>query len=169
MEFVDGETLADCLGRGPLPLAQTLAYATQIADALDKAHRSGFIHRDLKPGNVMVTKAGVKLLDFGLAEQLARPLPPGWADAATRTTPIASPATVLGTLQYLAPEQLEGHHGDERTDLFACGAVIYEMVTGRKALDGDSAAGVIAAMWMAAARVRSSSTADQSRSTRRDD
>jgi Tol biopolymer transport system component len=147
MEFVEGETLAERLARGPLPLDQTLAYAAQIADALDKAHRRGFIHRDLKPGNVMVTKkAGVKLLDFGLAEQRTQPLPPGWADAVTHTTPIGAPGMVLGTLQYLAPEQLEGNEADERTDLFACGAVIHEMMTGQKAFDGGSPAAVIAAI-----------------------
>ena len=147
MEFVEGETLAERLARGPLPLDQALAYAVQIADALDKAHRHGFVHRDLKPGNVMVTKkAGVKLLDFGLTEQRAQALPPGWADAVTRTSAIGPPGTVLGTLQYLAPEQLEGKESDERTDIFACGAVIYEMVTGRKAFEGISPASVIAAI-----------------------
>ena len=147
MEFVEGETLAERLARGPLPLDQALAYAVQIADALDKAHRHGFVHRDLKPGNVMVTKkAGVKLLDFGLTEQRAQALPPGWADAVTRTSAIGPPGTVLGTLQYLAPEQLEGKESDERTDIFACGAVIYEMVTGRKAFEGVSPASVIAAI-----------------------
>jgi Tol biopolymer transport system component len=147
MELLDGETLAERLACGPLPLDQALTYATQIADALDKAHRHGFIHRDLKPGNVMVTKkAGVKLLDFGLAEERAQPLPAGWADAATRTNPVGAPGMVLGSLHYLAPEQLDARQSDERTDIFACGALIYEMVTGRKAFDAASPAGVIAAI-----------------------
>jgi Tol biopolymer transport system component len=146
MELVEGETLAERLTRGPLPLDQALACAVQLTDALDKAHRKGFVHRDLKPGNIMVTKAGIKVLDFGLAEQRVQAPAPGWADADTRTTPIGRPGTVFGTLQYLAPEQLEGRATDERTDIFACGAVIYEMVTGRRAFDGDSHASVVAAI-----------------------
>ena len=129
MQFVEGETLADRLERGPLPVDQALAYSVQMTDALDTAHRKGIVHRDLKPGNIMVTKAGVTQLDFGLAEQRTQPLVPGWADAATGPTPVGSPGTVFGTLQYLAPEQLEGRESDERTDIFACGAVIYEMMT----------------------------------------
>jgi Tol biopolymer transport system component len=146
MEFCEGEPLSDRLGRGALPLDQALAYAAQIADALDTAHRTGIVHRDLKPANVMVTKTGVKLLDFGLAEQRVGPLEPGWSDAATRTTPLMPSGAVLGTLQYLAPEQLEFKEADERTDIFACGAVIYEMVTGRKAFDGETQASVMAAI-----------------------
>jgi len=146
MELVEGETLAERLTRGPLPLDRALAYAVQLTDALDKAHRKGFVHRDLKPGNIMVTKAGIKVLDFGLAEQRVQAPAPGWADADTRTTPIGRPGTVFGTLQYLAPEQLEGRATDERTDIFACGAVIYEMATGRRAFAGDSHAQVVAAI-----------------------
>ncbi len=144
MEFVDGETLAARIERGALPLDQALSFAIQMADALDKVHRAGIIHGDLKPGNIMVTKAGIKLLDFGLARQLRRPPPSGWSDVATQT--IALPATtgLVGTLQYLAPEQLEGRESDARSDIFACGAVIYEMVTGRKAFPGDSPAAVMA-------------------------
>src|SRR5688572_22483275 len=107
MQFVEGETLAERLTRGPLPVDQALAYAVQISDALDTAHRHGIVHRDLKPGNIMVTKAGVTLLDFGLAEQRTQPLVPGWAEAATGPAPVGSPGTLFGTLQYLAPEQLE--------------------------------------------------------------
>jgi len=145
MELVDGETLADRLGRGPVPLEQALTYAVQIADALDAAHRAGIVHGDLKPGNVMVTRAGIKLLDFGLAARL--PVPSAndaWKTEATRTVAIEGPGTLLGTLQYLAPEQLEGKPPDARTDIFACGAVIFEMVTGRKCFDGQSQASVIA-------------------------
>jgi Tol biopolymer transport system component len=146
MEFCDGETLSERLARGPLPLEQALTYAAQMTDALDKAHRTGIVHRDLKPANVMVTKTGVKLLDFGLAEQRVTPLEPGWSDAATRLVPLAPPGALLGTLHYLAPEQIEARQADERTDIFACGAVIYEMVTGRKAFSGDTQAAVIAAI-----------------------
>ena len=146
MEFVDGETLSARLERGALPLEQALAFAIQIADALDKVHRAGIVHGDLKPGNVMVTKTGIKLLDFGLARQQRQAPPSGWSDAVTQ--PIAAPATegLVGTLQYFAPEQLEGRDSDERSDIFALGAVIYEMVTGRKAFAGDSPAAVMAAI-----------------------
>ena len=146
MEFVDGETLSARLERGALPLEQALAFAIQIADALDKVHRAGIVHGDLKPGNVMVTKTGIKLLDFGLARQQRQAPPSGWSDAVTQ--PIAAPATegLVGTLQYLAPEQLEGRDSDERSDIFALGAVIYEMVTGKKAFAGDSPAAVMAAI-----------------------
>ena len=146
MEFVDGETLSARLERGALQLEQALAFAIQIADALDKVHRAGIVHGDLKPGNVMVTKTGIKLLDFGLARQQRQAPPSGWSDAVTQ--PIAAPATegLVGTLQYLAPEQLEGRDSDERSDIFALGAVIYEMVTGKKAFAGDSPAAVMAAI-----------------------
>lgn len=146
MEYLEGETLAERLGRGPLPIERALVYGAQIADALDKAHRAGIIHGDLKPGNVMVTKGGVKLLDFGLARRRGATLPPDWANAATRTASLGTPDAVVGTLQYLAPEQLEGHPSDERTDIFASGAVLYEMLTGRRAFEGDSPAAVIAAI-----------------------
>jgi Tol biopolymer transport system component len=145
MEFVEGETLGARLERGPLPIDQALTCATQIADALDKVHRKGIVHGDLKPGNIMLTKAGVKLLDFGLARQLRTRPPTGWPEASTRTVPIAI-GSVLGTLQYLAPEQLEGEESDSRSDIFACGAVIYEMVTGLKAFPGDSHAAVMASI-----------------------
>ena len=146
MEFVEGETLAARLEKGPLPVDRALPLAAQIADALDRAHRSGIIHGDLKPGNVMLTKSGIKLLDFGLARQ-RRPLPPAdWADTATRAVEVAPAEAVMGTLQYLAPEQLEGRPSDERADIFACGAVIYEMVTGRRAFDGETRAAVVAAI-----------------------
>jgi Tol biopolymer transport system component len=147
MELLEGETLEQCLTRGPLPLPQAITYAGQIADAVGAAHRAGIVHGDLKPGNVMVTRGGVKLLDFGLATERARVVqaPAAAPDQVTRTTVAPGPA-ITGTLQYLAPEQLEGRPADERSDIFACGAVIYEMVTGRKAFEGQTPAAVIAAI-----------------------
>ncbi len=146
MEYVDGETLASRLERGPLSLDRVLLYGAQIADALDKAHRAGVVHGDLKPGNVMLGRSGVKLLDFGLARRRGTALPADWADAATRTLSAVTPDSVAGTLQYLAPEQLDGHPSDERADIFACGAVLYEMLSGRRAFDADTPAGVIGAI-----------------------
>ena len=144
MEYLEGETLASRLVRGPLPLDQVVRYAIEIVDAVDKAHRQGIIHRDLKPGNVMVTKSGVKLLDFGLA----RTRPP--VLARTKPTPvtdsITAEGTIVGTLPYMAPEQLEGAPASERSDIFAFGAVVYEMVTGRRAFQGESRASLIAAI-----------------------
>jgi eukaryotic-like serine/threonine-protein kinase len=147
MEYLEGETLAQRLLRGPLPVSLLLQYATQIADALDKAHQQGIIHRDLKPGNIMLTKSGAKLLDFGLA----KPKP----ESVLATVTLTEMATernltprgmLLGTLQYMAPEQLEGKETDARTDIFALGAVIYEMGTGRHAFTGGSNASLIAAI-----------------------
>jgi Tol biopolymer transport system component/predicted Ser/Thr protein kinase len=149
MEYLEGETLADRLGRGPLPLDQTLRYGIEMADALDKAHRRGIVHRDLKPGNVMLTKTGVKLLDFGLAkvmtgrgEQSAQTALPTFAGSA----PLTQEGTVLGTFQYMAPEQLEGKEADGRSDIFALGAVLYEMASGQKAFAGASQASLISAI-----------------------
>jgi serine/threonine protein kinase len=137
MEYIDGQPL-----KGPLPLDDALRLATQIADALDGAHRKGITHRDLKPGNILVTKAGVKVLDFGLA-RVAHKAP---ADGDTVTMAMTDPGTVLGTFQYMAPEQLEAKEADARTDLFTFGAVLYEMVTGRKAFEGKSQASLISAI-----------------------
>src|SRR5438876_7411070 len=127
MEYLEGETLADRLARGPLPLEQTLRYGIEMADALDKAHRQGIVHRDLKPGNVMLTTSGVKLLDFGLAklrQQKAAEAPV--SVLATESRPLTREGTILGTLQYMAPEQLEGKETDARTDIFALGAILHE-------------------------------------------
>src|SRR6266545_4154133 len=119
MEYLEGETLADRLLKGPLPLEQTLRFGIQIADALDKAHRQGIVHRDLKPGNVMITKSGAKLLDFGLAKAI---LPePSRASLTSLPTALTQEGTILGTFQYMAPEQLEGKEADARTDIFALG------------------------------------------------
>ncbi|HEX7709275.1 MAG TPA: protein kinase [Thermoanaerobaculia bacterium] len=145
MEYLDGESLADRLTRGPLPLAEALRYGTQIAEALSEAHRYGVVHRDLKPGNVMLTKSGAKLLDFGLAKSVT-PAIIG-ADAPTeRHKPLTAEGTVLGTFQYMAPEQLEGQDADVRTDIFAFGALLYEMVTGKRAFDGKTRTSLIAAI-----------------------
>lgn len=148
MEFIDGETLAERLGKGPLPLEQTLKTGIQIADALEKAHRQGIVHRDLKPGNIMLTASGAKLLDFGLAKADATGGSGGGDLTRTPTvsTPLTTAGTVLGTYQYMAPEQLEGKEADSRTDIFALGAVLYEMAAGRRAFTGASQASLIGAI-----------------------
>jgi Tol biopolymer transport system component len=150
MELLEGETLADRLSKGPLPLEQTLRYGIQISDALDKAHRSGIVHRDLKPGNVMLTKSGVKLLDFGLAKAMAPASGVLSGLSMLPTSPqganLTQEGTILGTFQYMAPEQLEGKEADARTDIFAFGAVLYEMATARKAFEGKSQASLISAI-----------------------
>ena len=142
MELLDGESLADRLAKGPLPLEQVLRYGVQIADALDKAHRAGIVHRDLKPGNIMITKSGAKLLDFGLAK-LGAPID---LDGATQQKPLTQEGTIVGTLQYMAPEQLEGEEADARTDIFGLGAVLYEMATGQRAFEGKTKTSLIAAI-----------------------
>jgi WD40 repeat protein len=147
MEYLEGESLADRLARGPLPSEQLLRYGIEIADALDKAHRQGIVHRDLKPGNVMITKSGVKLLDFGLAKyQVAAQPVSGVSRLATEaqaSQPLTERGTVLGTFQYMSPEQLEGKEADARSDIFAFGCVLYEMATGHKAFAGKSQASLI--------------------------
>src|SRR6202140_643588 len=147
MEYVEGETLAKRLVKGPLPLDQVLQYAIEIADALDKSHRKGITHRDLKPGNIMLTKSGTKLLDFGLAKlkQEAAPATPV-SQLPTMQNAITGEGTILGTLQYMAPEQVEAKEVDARTDIFAFGAVVYEMATGKKAFEGKTSASVMAAI-----------------------
>src|SRR5262249_873816 len=129
MEYLEGETLAARLVKGPLPLEQALRYGVEMADALDKAHRRGMVHRDLKPGNVMLPKSGVKLLDFGLARAVAPAASPSGLTSLPTAAgpPLTQEGTILGTFQYMAPEQLEGKEADARTDIFAFGAVLYEM------------------------------------------
>jgi len=147
MECVEGETLARRLEKGPLPLEQVLKYGAQIADALDKAHRAGIVHRDLKPGNIMLTASGAKLLDFGLAKPVT-----GATSLATLTavSPMTSPVTqegmVVGTFQYMSPEQVEGKELDGRSDIFSLGAVLYEMLTGTRAFVGKSQLSVASAI-----------------------
>ncbi len=145
MEYIEGETLAQRLQRGALPIQQVLQFAIEIADALDKAHRKGITHRDLKPGNIMLTKSGTKLLDFGLAKlaQEAAPSTPA-SQLPTMKSAVTAEGTILGTLQYMAPEQVEAKEVDARTDIFAFGAVVYEMATGKKAFEGKSSASVMA-------------------------
>ena len=142
MQYLEGETLAARLEHGALPVSEALKIAIQIAGALDKAHRAGIIHRDLKPGNVMLTKSGAKLLDFGLAK--SSPVARGGMSVLP-TTPVSITAqgTILGTFQYMAPEQVEGGEADARTDLFAFGALLYEMLTGRQAFQGKTQASLI--------------------------
>src|SRR5213083_2991822 len=137
MEFIEGALL-----QGPLPVEKAVEYAGQILDALDAAHRKGITHRDLKPANILVAKQGIKLLDFGLAKQSA---PLTEADA-TLTAALTGKGQILGTLQYMSPEQLHGQEADARSDLFAFGCVLYEMLTGKRAFEGHSAASVIAAI-----------------------
>ena len=148
MEYLEGETLAHRLQKGPLPLEQMLQYAIEIADALDKAHRKGVTHRDLKPGNIMLTKTGTKLLDFGLAKlkQEVAPANVQLSELPTASDPLTAKGTIVGTMQYMAPEQLEGKEVDARTDIFAFGAVLYEMATGKRAFEGKSQASLIAAI-----------------------
>jgi serine/threonine protein kinase/Tol biopolymer transport system component len=145
MEYLEGETLADRLKKGPLPMEQVLQYAIEISDALDKAHRNGITHRDLKPLNIMLTKSGTKLLDFGLAklQQESKPATP-FSELPTIQGGETAEGTILGTLQYMAPEQVEARPVDARTDIFAFGAVVYEMATGKKAFEGRSQASLIA-------------------------
>jgi Tol biopolymer transport system component len=142
LELIEGETLATRIEKGALPLEQALKFAMQIADALDRAHRAGVTHRDVKPQNIMLTRDGVKVLDFGLAKSTAKPAP----TQETLTAVLTTEGTVLGTPQYMAPEQFEGKEADARSDIWAFGAVLYEMVTGRKAFQGKSYTSLVAAI-----------------------
>jgi serine/threonine protein kinase len=147
MEYLEGETLAERLKRSPLPFPELMRAAIQIAGALDRAHRSGIIHRDLKPGNVMMTKSGMKLLDFGLAKEMGlASAPSGLTASPTMTSPLTTDGAIVGTFQYMAPEQLEGKEADARSDIFALGAVIYEMATGHRAFEGKTQASLIASI-----------------------
>ncbi len=154
MEFLDGETLADRLHKGALPLPELLKTGMQIADALETAHRAGIVHRDLKPGNVMLTKAGAKLMDFGLAKPTLSAPGAGSAPllSAARTlsasplSPLTTAGSIVGTIQYMSPEQIEGKDADARSDIFAFGAVLYEMATGRRAFEGKNQISVASAI-----------------------
>src|SRR5262245_19020442 len=144
MEFLEGETLAARIARGAIPVNEALRYAVQVGDALDRAHRAGVKHRDIKPGNMMLTRDGAKVLDFGLAKAAvtAKPDP----SAETLTQAISTEGTVLGTPQYMAPELFEGKAADARSDIWAFGAVLYEMATGRKAFEGKSYSSLVGAI-----------------------
>src|SRR5271169_2592436 len=147
MEYLEGETLEQRLIKGPLPPGQTLRYAAQIADALSKAHKLGITHRDLKPANVMLTKSGAKLMDFGLAKQSdVAPLAAALTEMTQEQAKLTSEGMIVGTFQYMAPEQLEGKEADARTDIFALGELIHEMATGKPAFFGKSRASLIAAI-----------------------
>ena len=143
MEYLEGQSLADRLTKGPLPLDQALRYATDIADALAKAHAHGIVHRDLKPGNVMITRSGAKLLDFGLARRASDVIVSSHDAPTIQRNELTVEGTIVGTLQYMSPEQLESSDVDARSDIFAFGAVLYEMVTGRRAFEATSRASLI--------------------------
>jgi len=144
LEFLEGETLEARIKRGPLPLPQVLRYGIEIADALEAAHRKGVVHRDLKPGNVMLTAGGVKLLDFGLAKYTTRAAGQALSMLATAPGTGTAQGTIIGTLQYMAPEQVQGAPADARTDIFALGMLLYEMATGRRAFEASTQASLIA-------------------------
>jgi Tol biopolymer transport system component len=149
MEHLDGETLADRIARGPMPLAEVFRYAIEIAEALTRAHRVGIVHRDLKPSNIMITRLGAKLLDFGLAKvakQGSNDVTEAFNGVTKPKDDLTSEGSILGTYPYMSPEQLEGREADARSDLFAFGAVLYEMLTGKRAFGGKSRASVIAAI-----------------------
>jgi eukaryotic-like serine/threonine-protein kinase len=143
MELLEGESLAARLTRGAMPMEDVLRYGTQIAEALERAHRQGVIHRDLKPGNIMLTKSGAKLLDFGLARASVLGPNSDLTSSPTMTQPLTAEGSIVGTFQYMSPEQLEGREADARSDIFALGAVLYEMATGQKAFVGKSQASLI--------------------------
>src|SRR5262245_44775331 len=149
MELVEGETLAHRLTKGALPLADVLRFGAQIADALDRAHRAGVMHRDLKPGNVMLTRSGAKLLDFGLARRSGLGAASELTSSPTVAAPLTAEGTILGTFQYMAPEQLEGGEADARADLWALGCVLYEMATGKRAFEGKTQASLLGSIMSA--------------------
>src|SRR4029077_5077830 len=147
MELVEGETLEHRLMKGPLPPEQAIRIAMQIADALARAHKLGIVHRDLKPANVMLTKTGAKLMDFGLAKHSGpAPLAAALTEMTMEQAKLTSEGMLVGTFQYMAPEQLEGKEADARTDIFALGELTYEMATGKPAFSGKSRASLIAAI-----------------------
>src|SRR5262249_33000344 len=144
MEHLEGESLADRLTRGPLPIPELLKTAIEVSDALDRAHKQGLVHRDLKPGNIMLTKSGAKLLDFGLARATGLAPTASQLSSPTMSRPLTAAGAIVGTFQYMAPEQLEGKEADARSDIFSFGAVLYEMATGKRAFEGRSHASLIA-------------------------
>src|SRR6202022_1284436 len=150
LEYIEGQTPAQRLVPGPLKIDDALGIAIEIAGALGKAHRAGIVHRDLKPANVMLTQEGAKLLDFGLAKRRRSSGVFGdRSSTLTQTSPVTTEGSIVGTLQYMSPEQLEGKEADARSDVFAFGAVLYEMTTGRKAFEGKNHASLITAIMSA--------------------
>ena len=141
MEYVEGESL-----HGPVPLAQALALAEQILDALDAAHQKGIVHRDLKPGNILLTKSGVKVLDFGLAKIQHAPAVDSLSQVATQSVSLTAEGSILGTLPYMSPEQVEGHDADTRSDIFAFGVVLYELIAGTRPFTGKTQANLVASI-----------------------
>ena len=150
LEYLEGETLAERLLKGPLPLDQFLKIGIEICEGLEKAHRSGVVHRDLKPGNTMLTKNGTKLMDFGLAKAIptatASPALTTGFDTPATDQPLTAQGTVVGTFQYMSPEQVEGREADARSDIFSLGAVLYEMITGKRAFEGKTPLSVASAI-----------------------
>jgi len=151
MEYLEGQTLAERLMKGPLPLDQVLKYGIEICEGLEKAHKTSVTHRDLKPGNIMLTKAGAKLMDFGLAKAATAGMAQSSNLALTLSgpsadQPLTARGTIVGTFQYMAPEQVEGKEADARSDVFAMGAVLYEMATGKRAFNGRTQASIVAAI-----------------------
>ena len=151
MELVDGETLAARIARGALPPSDVLRIGAQVSDALDRAHRAGVVHRDLKPGNIMLTKGGVKLMDFGLARATGMvgttsSSMTAMTQSPTMAQPLTAEGTIVGTFQYMSPEQLEGKETDARGDIWALGCVLYEMATGARAFEGSNQASLISSI-----------------------
>jgi len=151
MECLEGETLAARLRRGPLPMDQLLRYAIELCDGLEKAHRMGIVHRDLKPGNIMLTKSGAKLMDFGLAKATLVSVDTKSGLTATVLSPdphhpVTAQGSVIGTFNYMSPEQVEGQEAGPRSDIFSLGTVLYEMATGKRAFEGATAASALAAV-----------------------
>src|SRR5579862_8381780 len=157
MEYLEGEPLSDRLKKGPLPLKEVLRIGIEVSEALEAAHRAGIVHRDLKPGNIMLTKSGAKLMDFGLAKATGNSLGGAASNApllsaavtmsgAGPISPLTTAGAVIGTIQYMSPEQIEGKESDARSDLFALGAVLYEMTTGLRPFEGKSQISVASAI-----------------------
>jgi Tol biopolymer transport system component len=146
LEYIEGESLQDRIARGAIPMRELLVIGIQIADALDRAHHQNLIHRDLKPGNIMLTPSGAKLLDFGLARSAELGAGGDLTQSPTMARSLTAEGAIIGTFQYMAPEQLEGRPADARTDIFSFGAVLYEMATGRRAFQGDTQASLIASI-----------------------
>ncbi len=149
MELLEGESLAERLKKGALPTELVLRYGIEICEGLERAHKNGVIHRDLKPGNIMLTRSGAKLMDFGLAKANAQAVAASGSSMtmpANSSHPLTAQGSMVGTFQYMAPEQVEGAEADARSDIFALGAVLYEMATGKRAFDGKTTTSVIAAV-----------------------